>query len=423
MATKPKKCGKAISNGYNESTTSIENVPIAFKIPKQSSYQIKLQNKSKEQFGRCYTPLSFRAFDTFKGSNFPPWLTFTSYKIEIPSKKHQEFVVAIHIENKAAVKLKNNKEELLIYSHENNVDVCNLLPHIADLSVQLKCNVITYDYSGFGCSGGTPNIESMKKNIALILDFVNQDMNIPLNRIMLYGKDIGAFPSLFLSMNPIYKQLKGIIMVSPILGHYASDLRKVKCPLLIIHPKNDKMILSSSISDIIQGMKNAVEWFPKAQDIEEVFNKHRYKLFTKIRSFIEQIENMNYTVRETIKSLTGSLFDDDVVYVEFKQEGEFQIKDECFKLDTLLSEKLDKSVVSSVLGGSNAKGCKNGTGCSTGVVSDIQSQSNLLSQSQDEYSRNSINNCSIYRETYFSKNIFDSDDERDEIDTIVQTYY
>jgi hypothetical protein len=183
------------------------------------------------------------------------------------------------------------------------------------------------------------------------------------------------------------------------------------------------MILSSSISDIIQGMKNAVEWFPKAQDIEEVFNKHRYKLFTKIRSFIEQIENMNYTVRETIKSLTGSLFDDDVVYVEFKQEGEFQIKDECFKLDTLLSEKLDKSVVSSVLGGSNAKGCKNGTGCSTGVVSDIQSQSNLLSQSQDEYSRNSINNCSIYRETYFSKNIFDSDDERDEIDTIVQTYY
>ena len=423
MATKPKKCGKANSNGYNESTKTIDNVPIAFKIPKQSSYKIKLQNESKEQFGRCYTPLSFRVFDTFKGSNFPPWLTFTSYKIEIPSKKQQEFVVAIHIENKAAAKRKNNKEELLIYSHENNVDVCNLLPHIADLSVQLKCNIITYDYSGFGCSGGTPTIENMKKNIALILDFVNQDMNIPLNRIMLYGKDIGALPSLFIAMNPMYKQLKGVILVSPVLGHNASDLRKVKYPLLIIHPKNDKVILSSSVSDIVQGMKNTVEWFPKAQDIDEVFNKHRHKLIMKMRSFIEQIEQMNYTVRETIRSLTSSIFEDDVVYVEFKQEGEFKIKDECFKLDSLSSEKLDKSVMSSILGNSNLKGCKKRTGSSTGVVSDIQSQSNLLSQSQEESSRNSINNCSIYRETYFSRNIFDSDDEGDEIDTIVQTYY
>lgn len=423
MATKPKICGKANSNEYNESPKNIENVPITFKIPKQPSYKIKLQSESKEQFGRCYTPLSFRAFDTFKVSNFPSWLIFTSYKIEIPSKKQQEFVVAIHIENKAAVKIKNNREELLIYSHENNVDICNILPHLADLSLQLKCNILTYDYSGYGCSEGTPTIENMKTNIALILDFVNQDMNIPLNRIMLYGRNIGAFPSLFITMNPIYKQLKGMILVSPVLGEFTSELRKVVCPLLVVHPKNDKVILSSSVSDAIQGMKNTVEWFPKAQSIDEVFNKLRCKLFMKLHSFIEQIEQMNCTVRETIKSLTGGLFDDDVVYFEFKQKGELKIKDECFKLDGFLNEKLDKSTMSSVIGKSELKKGEKGNGSSTGDVSDIQNRSHLLTQSQEDSSGNSLHNCSIYRETYFSKNIFDSDDEEDEIDTIIQTYY
>ena len=48
----------------------------------------------------------------------------------------------IYIENKAAVQIKHHNEELLIYSHENNVVVFQILPHLADLSVQSKCNVL-----------------------------------------------------------------------------------------------------------------------------------------------------------------------------------------------------------------------------------------------------------------------------------------
>lgn len=410
METQSKKCGRGHETNYSEifNEKSINEVPITFNVPQPPSYRIKLHDISKTQYGRCCIPLSFRVSDSFKSSNFPEWLTFTSFKIEIPSK-HKEFIVALHIENKAAIQSKHNKEDLLIYSHENNVDVFTILPHLADLSIQLKCNILAYDYSGFGRSEGSPSISNMKSNISLILDYANHDMNIPYNRIILYGIDIGAYPSIHIGTNICYRGLKAIIIVSPILGSTASDIRRIVSPLLVIHPRNDKVVSSASVSDLIRGMRNQVDWYPKARDIGEILQKHRYKFYMKIKGFIEQTERMHYAVRETMRNVDNVF--SDVVYVEYKGDGGVVIKENCFKLGGE-----DESVDCG-----RCQGSVRGNASTMRTTSDVHDPSCLMSHTQSEFSRKS-GNCSICQETYFNKNIFDSEEE-DEINSVVQNYY
>ena len=45
----------------------------------------------------------------------------------------------------------------ILYSHGNSSSLGTIYPFLYDIATQFKCNIVSYDYSGYGQSRGTPS--------------------------------------------------------------------------------------------------------------------------------------------------------------------------------------------------------------------------------------------------------------------------
>ena len=59
------------------------------------------------------------------------------------------------------------------------------------LGTRLQCNIISYDYSGYGVSQGKPSEKNMYADIEATYKSIKQRYHIPNSRIILYGQSIG----------------------------------------------------------------------------------------------------------------------------------------------------------------------------------------------------------------------------------------
>jgi abhydrolase domain-containing protein 17 len=59
------------------------------------------------------------------------------------------------------------------------------------LGTRLHCNIISYDYSGYGISQGRPSEKNMYADIEATYKSLKQRYQIPDSKIILYGQSIG----------------------------------------------------------------------------------------------------------------------------------------------------------------------------------------------------------------------------------------
>lgn len=59
------------------------------------------------------------------------------------------------------------------------------------LGTRLQCNIISYDYSGYGASQGKPSEKNMYADIEATYNSIKQRYHIPESKIILYGQSIG----------------------------------------------------------------------------------------------------------------------------------------------------------------------------------------------------------------------------------------
>ena len=97
----------------------------------------------------------------------------------------------------------------ILFSHGNAVDLGKnwrfLLPRLKlafqgqmasfflVLGTRLQCNIISYDYSGYGVSQGKPSEKNMYADIEATYKSMKQRYHIPDSRIILYGQSIGEW--------------------------------------------------------------------------------------------------------------------------------------------------------------------------------------------------------------------------------------
>lgn len=144
----------------------------------------------------------------------------------------------------------------ILFSHGNAEDLGMIEP-LAWRLRDLGLNVLTYDYQGYGTSGGSPTEENAYAAIDVAYEYLVEEKQIDPDRIILHGRSLGGGVAVDLASR---KPVGGLILEStfttafrvvtryPILPFDKFDnikkIEKVTCPVLVIHGTDDWTIPS-----------------------------------------------------------------------------------------------------------------------------------------------------------------------------------
>ncbi|GMH01208.1 hypothetical protein Nepgr_003047 [Nepenthes gracilis] len=145
----------------------------------------------------------------------------------------------------------------LLYSHGNAADIGQMYELFIELSINLKVNLMGYDYSGYGQSTGKPTENNTYADIEAAYKCLEERYGVKQEEIILYGQSVGSGPTLDLAAR--LPRLKAVVLHSPILSGlrvmypvkrtYWFDIYKnidkipfVKCPVLVIHGTADSVV-------------------------------------------------------------------------------------------------------------------------------------------------------------------------------------
>ncbi|KMT11380.1 hypothetical protein BVRB_5g107110 [Beta vulgaris subsp. vulgaris] len=154
--------------------------------------------------------------------------------------------------------LKNPYARLtLLYSHGNAADLGQLYDLFVQLKINLRVNLMGYDYSGYGASTGKPSETNTYADIEAVYQCLQSEYGISQEDLILYGQSVGSGPTLHLASK--LPRLRGVVLHSAILSglrvlchvkfSFCFDIyrnirkiRNVKCPVLVIHGTEDDVV-------------------------------------------------------------------------------------------------------------------------------------------------------------------------------------
>ena len=156
-------------------------------------------------------------------------------------------ISAIYLPNPAAT-------FTVLFSHGNAEDV----GYVAPLLEQIRgagFSVFAYDYQGYGTSEGKPTEAHTYDDEEAAYNYLTQTMRIQPNRIIAFGRSVGTGPAVDLASR---RPVAGLILQSPFLSAFRvmtripvlpfdrfnnlRKIRKVHCPVLVIHGTQDTVI-------------------------------------------------------------------------------------------------------------------------------------------------------------------------------------
>src|SRR5687767_9516239 len=142
----------------------------------------------------------------------------------------------------------------ILFSHGNAEDLGTLTPELEDLRA-LGFAVLAYDYHGYGTSGGQATEQNAYEDIDAAYNYLTQVLKVPSDRIIAHGRSLGGAVAIDLASR---KPLGGLIVESSFVSAFrvvtgyrifpfdkfrnADKIKEVRCPLLIIHGRQDEVI-------------------------------------------------------------------------------------------------------------------------------------------------------------------------------------
>ncbi|VDK74865.1 unnamed protein product, partial [Gongylonema pulchrum] len=88
-----------------------------------------------------------------------------------------DILVAVLVRCDKSYRRKRPSPYVILFAQPNSSDVgsCMLTdPNLADIADFLQCDLMAFDYSGFGLSTGTPTEQNVYQNIEAVYQFVSK---------------------------------------------------------------------------------------------------------------------------------------------------------------------------------------------------------------------------------------------------------
>ncbi|CAP32556.2 Protein CBG13831 [Caenorhabditis briggsae] len=186
----------------------------------------------------------------------------------------------------------------LLYSHPNGSDLSDHLvgvPSLIDIARFYRCEVYSYDYSGYGISGGFASEANLYADIRAVYEHITIEKHVDPSRLILLGYSIGSAATVELLRHhqneTNTKKAAGVILQAPptsilrVIGGMVGrkkhlnkptccmdrfvtidKIPEVEIPILVIHGKEDKTVPIEHGELICQKAVTTVppEWVPEA---------------------------------------------------------------------------------------------------------------------------------------------------------------
>ncbi len=143
----------------------------------------------------------------------------------------------------------------ILYSHGNAEDIGRIEETLQSW-VQEGYSVIAYDYPGYGHSSGKPNEQGCYDAIDAVYSHLTDELNIPSDKIVIWGRSLGTGPSCYLAKK---QKTAGLLLESPFMSTFLTvteyplvpwdrfrNLERaphIQSPSLVIHGHQDEVIL------------------------------------------------------------------------------------------------------------------------------------------------------------------------------------
>jgi fermentation-respiration switch protein FrsA (DUF1100 family) len=143
----------------------------------------------------------------------------------------------------------------VLYAHGNAEDLGQLAPWLEELR-RAGFAVLAFDYRGYGLStGGPPSAAGVTDDMAAVYHHAVSTLKIPPSRLVLYGRSVGSGPATDLASRV---PVGGLVLESAFVSafrvltrvsvlpfdrfHNLRHIRRVRCPVLVIHGTDDEVI-------------------------------------------------------------------------------------------------------------------------------------------------------------------------------------
>lgn len=242
----------------------------------------------------CLNPLVFQAPPaTYGNDKNLIWLD-----VHIPRKNTYEKIPAFYI-------YRGRDKLTLLFSHSNAEDLGTIVNYFSAIAHDLRVNVFAYEYTGYGVSTGIATEENVYACVQAAYEYLRYKMEVPWQKIVLYGRSIGSGPSVWLASREL---VRGLILQSAItsVARVFLPFRKtppgdmfpnidrigqVKCPVYIIHGVKDSIVPVSHAQELYNRCQRpATPHFVEAADHNDVEVVAQADFMRNLKAFLRHLE-------------------------------------------------------------------------------------------------------------------------------------
>jgi len=196
----------------------------------------------------------------------------------------------------------------ILYSHGNGENVSHLVDWAEQMRRDFRCNVLVFDYAGYGKSEGTPTAPGVLDDGLAALTYLNQKEEIPTNQIILYGFSLGGsvaidlaskhevkaliVESSFTSLGDMGRNMLPFLPAEYLLREQLASIKKigkVRCPVFISHGRADHVIPFSQGERLFEAANEPKTFYIPPEGLDYHSAPHGEEHLEALRQFVNSL--------------------------------------------------------------------------------------------------------------------------------------